>query len=146
MAGLFQSCAAPPLSLSPAVSHEAQRGSRSSLIMTRHVGGVGRRRRWERGGFWLRQALFSPRSPGQGTPAGTHLIIHPVRVPRSKWHSNKFRVTGCEVLRSLFCFFFFTMLQKKKSAQGKASALHFLCVCSLNLVKVQALFYSLTWL
>lgn len=56
--------------------------------------------------------LFSPQSPGQHTPAGTHLIIHPVRVPRSKLHSDKFRLTICKVLRKFFlaaeremCFF-----------------------------------------
>lgn len=118
------------LCASPAVSHEAERGSRGSLIMTRHVGGVERRRRWEREGFWPRQALFSPRSPGHGTPAGTHLIIHPVRVPRSKWHSNKFRVTGCEVLKS---YFFFHNAAEKKVSPGKSiCAAFFFGVCSLN--------------
>lgn len=31
-----------------------------------------------RGVFFLQQALFSPRSPGHRTPAGTRLIMHPV--------------------------------------------------------------------
>lgn len=57
------------------------RSSHSSLIMTWHAKRVG----WwwggekgeRRGGFYsLQQALFSPRSPGHHTPAGTHLIMH----------------------------------------------------------------------
>lgn len=39
---------------------------------------TGGRRRGERGAFSLQQALFSPHSPGHHTPAGTHLIMHPV--------------------------------------------------------------------
>lgn len=128
MAGFFQSCAAPP-SVSPLLCHMKQRGSHSSLIMTRHVGRVGCRRRWERGGFWLRQALFSPRSPGHGTPAGTHLIIHPVRVPRSKWHSNKFRVKSCEVSRS--CFGFFSQCYRKKSQPREKHLRCIFCVFAI---------------
>lgn len=50
----------------------------------------------------LQLPLFSPPFPGWRTPAGTHLIIHPVRLSRSEWHSDQFRLTTCEVLRRVF--------------------------------------------
>jgi len=61
------------------------RGSRSFLIMTWHAervgwwwqwgGGMGEGRR-KKGVFSLQQALFSLRSPGQNTPAGSHFMMH----------------------------------------------------------------------
>ncbi len=76
-------CVAPCASVSP----RCVRSSREALtafIMTWHAKRVGWRWQWGgemvgRGGvFSLQQALFSPRSPGHHTPAGTHLIMHPV--------------------------------------------------------------------
>lgn len=50
-----------------------------------------------RGGvFSLQQALFSPHSPGRHTPAGTHLIMHPVwRRGQNGTKKKKHCVTGC---------------------------------------------------
>lgn len=87
----FPVCRVAPLvrlsvSLSP-VCQIQQRSSHSSLIMTWHAKRVGwwwQRKDEREGGrgaggvFSLQQALFSPRSPGHHTPAGTHLIMHPV--------------------------------------------------------------------
>lgn len=75
--------------------------------------------------------LFSPQSPGQRAPAGTHLIIHPVRVPRSKWHSDKFCLTTCKVLGR----FFFLICSGEKCLHCS----FFLCVLSsIWIFKLQA--------
>lgn len=89
LAGLFQSAVLLRSSAPPFPRRVGSSGEAASFIMTWHArragwrgGGVmGWREEWGggRGGsFSLQQALFSPRSPGHHTPAGTHLIMHPV--------------------------------------------------------------------
>lgn len=86
MTGLFQ-FAVLLLSTAVTVSPRCVRSSRGALTapsswlgMLRELDGGGKER--ERGerreAFSLQQALFSPHSPGHRTPAGTHLIMHPV--------------------------------------------------------------------
>lgn len=103
LAGLFQSVS-PQCVTS---SREPLAAPSSWLGMLRELRGDdsagktrGERRRGGGHGSFKQQALFSPKSSGHPTPAGTHLIMQLV------WHRGQsdagMSATGCVLLRSFF--------------------------------------------
>lgn len=119
-----------PVCVPPAVSHEAERGSRGSLIMTRHVGRVGRRRRiLAAAGFIL-----------TSVPRERHTSWNSLNYTPSEGAKVKMATSSVwQVVKFWEVFFFFTMLQKKKkSAHGEKRLRRIFFVC--------VWFYSLIWL